>query len=337
MLLAVLAGAARVRAQAALLMEEPFGVVGALNPTGHDALYFARICAETPVKLRRCAPGEAGVVLARYNKVAGYDWLAIPVIPYFYAVEKADQVPADTDAKTVTAMRRAYVAAHVLKQVGFDQEEPDQTDAARRTRRHGEDWYRQDYWYQLTGSVYDRRVYAFRFSTSAAQDDALIACLNAAPNRSHFSLIRNNCADFAAFLLDFYFPHTFYRRLLPDAGITTPRQNAWELERYARRHGEFRVSVDEIPQIPGNRRPSQGNMSVAASLLATGDVLAVAALNPYVAGAVGVDFLLWGRYPLPLKHPEVLGPASVAALADAPGAGESAADQARREDFSADN
>jgi hypothetical protein len=189
MLLAALAGAARVRAQAALLMEEPYGVAGALNPTGHDAVYFARICAETPVKLRRCAPGEAGVVIARYNKVAGYDWLAIPVIPYFYAVERADEVPAHTDAKTVTAMRRAYVAAHVLKQVGFDgaglnHAGLDQAGAARQNSQNGGDWYRRQYWYQLTGSAYDRRIYAFRFSTSAAQDDALIAYLNAAPNRS---------------------------------------------------------------------------------------------------------------------------------------------------------
>ena len=48
---------ARGRAQAALLMEEPYGIFGALNPTGHIAIYFERICAETPVTLRRCEPG----------------------------------------------------------------------------------------------------------------------------------------------------------------------------------------------------------------------------------------------------------------------------------------
>jgi len=44
-------------AQAALLMEEPYGFFGTLNPTGHDAIYFARICADTPIKLRRCEAG----------------------------------------------------------------------------------------------------------------------------------------------------------------------------------------------------------------------------------------------------------------------------------------
>ena len=60
----------RGSAQAALLMDEPFGLFGFLNPTGHDALYFQRICAETPVKLRRCAPGETGSVITRYQGIA---------------------------------------------------------------------------------------------------------------------------------------------------------------------------------------------------------------------------------------------------------------------------
>ena len=54
-------------AQAALLMEEPYGFFGALNPTGHDAIYFARICSETPIKLRRCTAGEPGSVITRYQ------------------------------------------------------------------------------------------------------------------------------------------------------------------------------------------------------------------------------------------------------------------------------
>ena len=44
---------ARGHAQAALLMEEPYGFFGTVNPTGHTAIYFEHVCAETPVKLRR--------------------------------------------------------------------------------------------------------------------------------------------------------------------------------------------------------------------------------------------------------------------------------------------
>src|SRR4051812_13144800 len=82
--LAMLGVPARGRAQAALLMEEPYGFFGALNPTGHTAVYFSRICTESPVKLRRCEPGETGSVIARYQGMAGYDWVAMPLIPYLY-------------------------------------------------------------------------------------------------------------------------------------------------------------------------------------------------------------------------------------------------------------
>ncbi len=32
-------------AQAALLMEEPFGLFGTINPTGHNAIYLEDVCA----------------------------------------------------------------------------------------------------------------------------------------------------------------------------------------------------------------------------------------------------------------------------------------------------
>ena len=80
-------------AQAALLMDEPFGFFGFLNPTGHDAIYFQRICAETPVKLRRCAPGEDGAVITRYQGIAHYDWIAMPLLPYFMPSTAARRFP----------------------------------------------------------------------------------------------------------------------------------------------------------------------------------------------------------------------------------------------------
>ncbi|MGA8044013.1 MAG: hypothetical protein WCA37_14550, partial [Terracidiphilus sp.] len=73
------------RAQAALLLEEPYGFFGALNPTGHTAIYFEHICAETPVQLRPCHPGELGAVISRYQGIDDYDWIAIPLLPYLYS------------------------------------------------------------------------------------------------------------------------------------------------------------------------------------------------------------------------------------------------------------
>ena len=67
--------------------------LGFFTATGHAAVYLSGVCAETPVKLRPCAPGETGIVISRYDAVGGYDWVAIPLIPYLYAVERAQEVP----------------------------------------------------------------------------------------------------------------------------------------------------------------------------------------------------------------------------------------------------
>ena len=70
----------RGSAQAALLLEDAAGFSSVLSPSGHVALYFARICADTPTQLRRCAPGELGTVISRYEGIKGRDWLAIPAL-----------------------------------------------------------------------------------------------------------------------------------------------------------------------------------------------------------------------------------------------------------------
>jgi hypothetical protein len=158
------------------------------------------------------------------------------------------------------------------------------------------------------GAAYERRIYAFRFETTATEDDAFIAWMNDDANRSHFNLVVRNCADFSSAVLDFYFPHAYKRHIAPDGGITTPRQVAYALVRYARKHPEMRLEVLEIPQVPGYRRPSRESESVFASLIMTGDVVPLAVLNPFLAGAVLADTFMWGRYPLPLKHAALLKP-----------------------------
>jgi len=293
----------RSHAQAAMLMEEPFGFFGFLNPTGHDAIYFDRICAETPVKLRRCAPGELGAVITRYQGIAGYDWIATPLLPYLYAVENAAEVPARADRETVTILRDKYHDAHLLS-LGKDVPRGDDVKRG---------------WSQFVGVSYERRIYAFRFATSESQDDELIARMNAGPNRSRFNLLVRNCADFTGGMLSFYFPGTFRRSVLPDGGITTPRQISYKLVRYARKHPETQLGLMDIPQVPGYRRRSRGNKSIAKSLITSGYVVPLAFINPYIAVGVFVDYLVWGRYPLPLKDLPTLSPANLAPLTLADG------------------
>jgi hypothetical protein len=288
----------RCHSQAALLMEEPYGFFGALNPTGHTAVYFQRVCAETPTKLRSCSPGELGAVIARYQGVSGYDWVAIPLIPYLYSVEDASQVPAHVDKDAVNRIRNRYHETHLMS-LGEDLPEGGLT-------RGG--------WKELVGVAYERRIYAFRFDTTEDQDDALIARMNSTENSSHFQLLFSNCADFARVILNEYFPRTFDRSIFPDAGMTTPKQMTYKLVRYARQHPETQLSVVEIDQVPGYRRLSRHNKSISESLITTAYAVPIAIFNPYLAGGLFVDYMVRGRYHLIPRKPEILNPDNLASL-----------------------
>jgi hypothetical protein len=169
-------------------------------------------------------------------------------------------------------------------------------------------------WTQLVGISYERRIYAFRFETNEAQDDAFIDRMNQYVNRTHFNLLFNNCSNFARFTLNFYFPGTFKRSVFPDAGMTTPKHLAYKLERYARKHPETRLTIFEIPQIPGYRRLSRSNKSIAESLTTTVYAVPLAVLNPYLAGGLFVDYFVRGRYHLIPRNPQKLSPSNLAAL-----------------------
>jgi hypothetical protein len=296
--LAATAACQTAHAQAALMMEEPYGFFGALNPTGHTAIYFARVCADTPVKLRRCGPGELGSVIARYQGIAGYDWVAMPLVPYLYSVDSTRDVPERVNRDAVQRLRNRYREQH-LGILGADV-------FAGNLVRGG--------WTQLVGVAYERRVFVFRFNTTEEQDDALIARLNEHENHSDFDLLYSNCADFARGVLNDYFPHTFRRTVFPDAGITTPRQITYKLERYARRHPDTGLDVFEIPQVPGYRRPSRTNKGVAASLVTTAYAVPLTIMSPYLAAGVFVDYLVRGRYPLAPEHTTVLAPDTLFSL-----------------------
>ena len=298
-LLAMLACSPRsTRAQAAVLMEEPYGFFGTLNPTGHTAMYFAHICAETPVKLRHCGPDEQGTVIARYQGIAGYDWVAMPLIPYLYSVEDVSDVPSRVDHATVHRLRNRYhedrlgPLAHGVSEGNIV--------------RGG--------WAQLVGAAYERRICAFRFATTEEQDDAVIEGLNSGTNRSNFNLFYKNCADFTRTVLNIYFPRTFKRNVFPDAGMTTPKQITYKLTRYSKKHPDMHLEVFEIPQVPGYRRMSHANKSVSASLMTTGYIVPIVLLNPYVAGGIFLDYITRGRFPSVPQDAPVLSPDELATL-----------------------
>jgi hypothetical protein len=275
--------------EVALLVEEPYGFFGSINPTGHAAIYLNRVCAESPVLLRRCRPGETGVVISRYSRIRRLDWVAMPLLPYLYAVERAEDVPQWAEASSVAEMRNAYAEAHLTSLVsaikGYD---------------------KKNVWPQLLGVAYIRRIYSFKIATTEEQDDRLIAEYNDRTNRSHFNLFTNNCADFSRSLLNFYYPHAVGRSMTADLAITTPKQVAKSLTTYAHRHDELQLSEVVIPQVPGTISRSHTPRGVVESLLKTKKyAVPIAVFHPYFLAGIAVTYLTNGRFTFEKNTPEI--------------------------------
>jgi len=262
-------------ASATLLLEEPYGHMGFFTGTGHAAVYFSNICADDPRTLRPCTPGETGVVISRYDHVAGYDWLAVPLIPYLYAVDSAEDIPLFADARMVAFLRDSYRRKHLENIL------PDEADG----KTPGGNWY------QLVGSSYDRTIYGFEIATTPEQDAALIRKLNASPNRSRFHLLSRNCADFAKDIINFLHPKALHRSVIADVGITTPKQISKMLVKYDKRH-DLALSRLVIAQVPGSMPRSSNPKGVVESFFTSKKYIVPSAIaSPVFAASVFAVYL----------------------------------------------
>ncbi len=282
-------GTARAHGDVALLVEEPYGFFGGVVPTGHTAIYLNHVCAESPTVLRRCRPGETGVVISRYSGIQKLDWVAIPLIPYLYAVDHGEDVPARADYASVKRMRQEYAESHLESLAsgakGYDS---------------------KNVWPQLLGVAYIRKIYSFETYTTPEQDDRLIDQFNGTVNESHFNLVTNNCSDFSRRLINLYFPHAVNRSITADVGITTPKQVAKSLTAYVRRHHELESSEIIIAQIPGKIPRSHTPRGVVESLFKTMKyAVPITVIQPYLLAGVAVTYLTMGRFNLSNTAPVV--------------------------------
>jgi hypothetical protein len=263
-------------ASATLLLEEPYGKLGFFTATGHAAVYLSGVCAETPLVLRPCAPGETGIVISRYNGVEGYDWIAIPLIPYLYALDRAEDIPLYADPKMVSFLRERYRREYLESVV------PDLPNGADPDGN----------WYELVGTSYDRTVYGFEIETRPEQDMAFIGAYNAGPNRSHFRTVSRNCADFVKDVINFYHPKALRRSIVADVGITTPKQMAKGMVKFSARHPELKFSRFVIPQVPGSDARSTPVHGVVESFFKSKKYIVPSAIvSPIFAGCVAAVYL----------------------------------------------
>ena len=277
----------QAHASIAVLMEDPYGEFGSFNPTGHAAIYLDHVCADTPTQLRICGPGEAGVVISRYHKIDGYDWVAVPLIPYLYAVQSVNEIPEEVTPAEVSKLRDTYRRAELERLV------PDRADGG---VPGGE-------WTQLVGGSYDRTIHGFAVETTPQQDERFVALMNDRRNISHFNLLFHNCADFSRAVLDLYFPHAIHRNLIADLGVTTPKDVAKDLARYGEQHPELHLSAFYIPQVAGDLPRSHPIHGVTESLVKSKRyIVPMALLMPHVTGGVVLAYLVEGRGALPKEQ-----------------------------------
>jgi hypothetical protein len=275
-------------ASIALLMEEPYGKFGAFNPTGHAAVYFNHVCADSPTVLRSCHDGEYGVVVSRYHKVAGYDWLAIPLIGYLYSVDSLSDIPQSMDMQTARALRDSYRKEHLLK-------------LAPNNRPGGTP---KGEWTELVGASFDRTIHGFQVDSTPAQDQRFISIFNNHRNVGHFNLFFHNCADFSRVVLEIYFPNAIQRNFIADAGLMTPKQVARSLVRFGKKNLELNMTAFIIPQLSGSIPRSHPVDGVTESLVKSKKyIVPMVVLAPEVAGGVIAAYLADGRMKLPKATP----------------------------------
>ncbi|MBE7211047.1 MAG: DUF4105 domain-containing protein [Gluconacetobacter diazotrophicus] len=275
-----------------VLVGEPFGSWGTVMPLGHTAIYLDHVCADGPLRVRMCRPGEpAGVVIARYHAMGKYDWMASPVREFLFATDDLAEVPAYATPDAVWAMRERF-RERFLRAVVPDGTEGHEVGDGRAAGAGS-----VEEWWESAGAAYNRRLWAYQIATTPEQDETLIRYLNATPNRHLYHLKKTNCADFAAELVNVIYPHAVHNDRIADFGLMTPKEVARSLAAYAARHPELELHLWQIPQLPGSLPRSRPIRGGAESGLKTKRyLLPLLVLQPEVPAYLATIYLWHGRW-----------------------------------------
>ena len=214
-----------------------------ITGSGHTAVYFSNICADSPVRLRLCHPGELGSVMSTYINIGedqSYEWNIVPLSVYLYGVEDPRNRPIFGSYKIKRALEERYRERYLSEYC---------RSSACRTSPKAE-------WREMVAATLVRGVYLFVVDSTVEQDQQLIAEFNDSANRNHFNGITRNCADFTRHIINTYFPHAVRPDYINDFGMTSPKAVARTFTRYAHRHPESNFRVLHFPQVPGTIKRS---------------------------------------------------------------------------------
>ena len=284
------------QASVSVLVGEPFGPFGTMMPVGHTAVFVDHVCADGPLKLRPCHPGETqGIVIARYHQLGQYDFLISPVMEFLYAADRPEDVLSyatlDNSWELRQVYRRKYLAALI----------PDGHEYDPATNE----------WWESAGTAYTRRIWGYSLASTPEQDLRFIQYVNQLPNRHAYRLNNDNCADFAAKMINVFYPGAVRHDRVADFGWMTPKQVARSVESYGHTHPGLDPHVFEVPQVPGSLRRSRPVRGAAEAGIKTKRYLATLLLiQPEVPLICSLLYLNHGRWQIG-RNADIFAPADV--------------------------
>ncbi len=255
-----------------------------ITGTGHSAVYFSRICPESPVKLRLCGPGEHGSVMSNYINIGedqSFEWNSVPLNVYLYGVEDVQNRP----------IFGSYKIKHVLEERYRENYLSSLCAGAPCMNSYKSEWR------EMVAATLIRSMYIFVIDTTEEQDRKLIAEFNDSPNENHFNGVTRNCADFTRRAINAYFPKATRPDYLNDFGMTSPKAVARSFTRYALRHPESNLRVLHFAQVPGTIKRSREVRAGTEQLYRSKKFLIPMLLfaDPAVPAVAG-SYLLTGRF-----------------------------------------
>lgn len=258
--------------------------VARITGSGHTAVYLSRVCAETPIKLRLCSPGEQGSVISNYTTLGEdrpFEWNVVPLNIYLYGVEDSRNRPLFGSFKIKHVLEERYRAKYLSDYC--------QTPFCKTSNKAE--------WREMVAATMLRSVYIFVADTTPEQDLALIAEFNSLANENHFNGATRNCADFVKRVVNSYFPGATHRDFLNDFGMTSPKAIAHSFSRYADGHPEAHFAVLHFAQLPGTIKRSKECRSGTEQLYHSKKLLVPMLLfASHELPVVTASYLLTGRF-----------------------------------------
>jgi hypothetical protein len=275
----------RANASVGVVLNESLNTsVDKITGTGHSAVYFSRICPDSPVRLRLCRPGEQGSVMSNYINIGEdqpFEWNIVSLSMYLYGVEDPRDRPVFGSFKIKHLLEERYRVKYLTT---YCEGGPCATS------------YKSE-WREMVAATLIRSMYIFVVDTSVEQDRELIAEFNSSPNKNHFNGVTNNCADFTRRVINIYFPHATNPDHINDFGMTSPKAIARSFTRYALRHPEANFRVLHFAQVSGTiKRSSECRAGTEQLYRSKKFLIPMIIFADHELPAVVASYLLTGRF-----------------------------------------